>query len=613
MSALVLIGLVLVAAGLLVLVAQVVPRRRRREAGGEDPPRTVADLLRSRSTSDQDAGAPAAPPTGSGEDPAAPPAAPAATSAVPPGPVRTPTPETSAAGRTAQPSTGPATAPTAGAVSDVPVAPPGGGPFPTVARVQDLDLNTDDTPWRRAAIMAAGGRITVGTWHAPAAVEPVPLRLVPPAGGDGSVGWASWAAVDAEVEAEGRAGAVAGDPAPGTGRPESSAVLPGDGGKAPTPPAPTTSVAPDATREPVTDQRADAAPEQAPAPAPVPPPEDGTAPAADLAITPAPDPVPPAEPPRSAGPVGSAAGPPEPAGPPPSAVVAPLPERADRTAADPAPRSTGPVATMEPVPARGSLGRRTPAERAAEQAAADVALLRTFGFADPSQRPDVAPVVSMVRPDDPATSAAPNGSAQPVRFRAVRRDGASVGSVAVTLLDDRGREVAAVEADTDGRGEVPAPASGAYVLVSTAPGHQPGAVAITVSGEPAEVEVLLARSASVSGVVNGEDGPIGRARVTLVQDGEIVDAVDTDDAGGYRIGDIGAGEYGLTVAAAGCEPIAILVEVGEEADLRRDLDLRPASPMADDDSDDLDPTGFDLEGFDPDGYGPDDDLVNRHR
>jgi hypothetical protein len=226
--------------------------------------------------------------------------------------------------------------------------------------------------------------------------------------------------------------------------------------------------------------------------------------------------------------------------------------------------------------------RQTPDELAVEQAAVDLALLRTFGFADPGLRPDAAPVVEMERPEEQGAPAAA-GDVQPVRYRVVRRDGSVVGGATVTLLDDRGGDVAAGTADAEGRGEMPAPGPGGYVLVSTAAGHQPGAVAITVAGSATEADVLLARSASVSGCVRGEDGPIGGARVTLVQDGEAVDAVDTDADGAYRISDIGAGEYGLSVAAAGCEPVATLLDVAEEAEVRHDVELRSASPTADSD------------------------------
>jgi Carboxypeptidase regulatory-like domain len=226
--------------------------------------------------------------------------------------------------------------------------------------------------------------------------------------------------------------------------------------------------------------------------------------------------------------------------------------------------------------------RQTPDDLAAEQAAADLALLRTFGFADPGLRPDSAPVVAMERAgeEEPPVAA---GDAQPVRYRVIRRDGSVVGGATVTLLDDRGGDVAAGAADAEGRGELLAPSPGGYVLVSTAAGHQPGAVAITVNGSATRTDVLIARSASVSGSVHGEDGPIAGARVTLVQDGEAVEAVDTGADGTYRISDIGAGEYGLSVAAAGCEPVATLLDVADEADVRHDVVLEPASPVADSD------------------------------
>jgi hypothetical protein len=44
----------------------------------------------------------------------------------------------------------------------------------------------------------------------------------------------------------------------------------------------------------------------------------------------------------------------------------------------------------------------------------------------------------------------------------------------------------------------------------------------------------------------------------------------------------------VSVAAAGCEPVATLLDVAEEADVRHDVELRPASPVADGDLEDGD-------------------------
>uniref|UniRef100_UPI001BDC75FB carboxypeptidase-like regulatory domain-containing protein n=1 Tax=Pseudonocardia lacus TaxID=2835865 RepID=UPI001BDC75FB len=226
----------------------------------------------------------------------------------------------------------------------------------------------------------------------------------------------------------------------------------------------------------------------------------------------------------------------------------------------------------------------SPAEQAAEQAAADLALLRTFGYADPGLRPETVPVVSLASPHDPEPEPEVAGAAQPVRFRVAGHGGAAVGGAAVTLLDDRGRRVASGRAGDDGTGSLDAPRPGAYMLVASAPAHQSVAVAVTVVDGPATAVVALARSASVSGGVYGEDGPIAGARVTLVQDSEIVDAVDSAADGGFRLDDVPAGEYGLSVAAAGCEPFATLLVVPEETAVRRDVELRSAlaQPGADD-------------------------------
>jgi Carboxypeptidase regulatory-like domain len=162
-----------------------------------------------------------------------------------------------------------------------------------------------------------------------------------------------------------------------------------------------------------------------------------------------------------------------------------------------------------------------------------------------------------------------------VAFRVVGRDGAGVPGAGVTLLDDRGGEAAGAVTGADGRGTVLAPHPGSYVLVSAAVGHQPGAVAITVAGEPVSADLLLARSASLSGVVHGEDGPVVGARLTLVQDGEIVDTAESGPGGAYRIADLAAGEYGLSVTASECEPAAVLVTVPDETDLQHDVELDP--------------------------------------
>lgn len=624
------LGLIAVAIAAVVVVGLVLLRRGRPAA--EDRPKTVADLVKLRAESTA-AAAPAAVGAGTGGRAAAgdgsvtvPPVVRPPVAAPPgPRPVAAPTGGTGSAATTgAAPSPEPP-APTV----DVPqqarsTVEPSTGLVPTV----------DDTPWGRAARMASGGG-EPGARRAPESVEIVPLRLLPPqTPTDRSSGTRSpdWADVDAEEDARtapappmpdprsGTAAAAAGtdsrketsadgsdqngvdtrSPAAGSAggfssvgpaggssttvpSAESSAAGPAAGsfgaGSAEAEPSATDSPAAESAESTVGGSsgvgpaaagsgsaqscRVDSGAAEPSASAVAGSSAVGSLSAGPATVGPAELPAVESRPPRNLGPA-----------------ISPIP--AERPIGEPA--ASG-VAAEHPERATTSHSRQSADERAAEQAAADLALLRTFGYADPSLRPDSAPVVSLLSQQDPSPEPVP-GAEQPVRFRAMRRGGTPAEGVAVMLLDDKGRTVAENEAGPDGRGEVLAPTPGGYVIVCTARGHQPGAAAITVTDGPIEADVLLVRSASLYGSVHGEDGPIAGARVTLVQDGEIVDAADTAENGAYRIGDIAAGEYGLSVVAAGCEPIAVLLEVPDEADLRHDVELEPAGVQAAYDPDD---------------------------
>ncbi len=220
-----------------------------------------------------------------------------------------------------------------------------------------------------------------------------------------------------------------------------------------------------------------------------------------------------------------------------------------------------------PVPARvAGRHRRPAADVADEQAAADQALLRTFGVADRAAgRP---------APPSPAVPAA--GAAQPVAVHVVGRDGSPLAGASVTLHDDQGRETATATTGPDGRGALTAPRPGGYVLVTAAPGHQPAAAALTVTDTPVAAPVQLTRAASLAGTVTGEDGPQVGAQVVLAEDGEAVAATETDAEGGYHLGDLAAGAYTLSVTAPECEPAAVAVQLDDAHDARADVELAPA-------------------------------------
>jgi hypothetical protein len=223
--------------------------------------------------------------------------------------------------------------------------------------------------------------------------------------------------------------------------------------------------------------------------------------------------------------------------------------------------------------------RRRPSATPAEQAAADLALLRTFGVAhrNGADEPDVE--LEGCAPDDDAPAA---GNAQPISFRVLGRDGRGIRGATVSLLDDHGRETANTRTNAEGHGVLTARHPGGYLLVTAADGFQPGAITVAVTEEPVDAQIPLTRSASIAGSVGGEDGPIVGAQLALVQDGEIVDATESSAEGAYRFVDLAAGEYGLSVTAHECAPAAFVLELADESELRQDVDLVPAGLPSDD-------------------------------
>jgi Carboxypeptidase regulatory-like domain len=232
-----------------------------------------------------------------------------------------------------------------------------------------------------------------------------------------------------------------------------------------------------------------------------------------------------------------------------------------------------------PTPARvAGRVRRSRSATPAEQAAADLALLRTFGVARPTpDEPEVALEGCAADDDVPVV-----GTAQPVTLRVPARDGRGIPGATVTLLDDHGRETASTRTNRDGHAVLNARHAGGYMVVAAADGYQPGAITIAVTDEPVDAEIPLTRSASLAGTVGGEDGPIVGAQLALVQDGEIVDTTQSTADGGYRFRDLAAGEYGLSVTAHECEPAALVLTLADEADLHQDVELVPAGLPADD-------------------------------
>ncbi|MEV2195168.1 MFS transporter [Streptomyces phaeochromogenes] len=102
---------------------------------------------------------------------------------------------------------------------------------------------------------------------------------------------------------------------------------------------------------------------------------------------------------------------------------------------------------------------------------------------------------------------------------------------------------------------------GAVTVAVNAAGHRPRALPVEVGGTGVtRIEVALTAGAQLQGVVRAPGGPLGDARVTLVDAaGNVVGTATTGADGAYAFADLDNGEY--TVIATGYPPVATALTV----------------------------------------------------
>lgn len=157
-----------------------------------------------------------------------------------------------------------------------------------------------------------------------------------------------------------------------------------------------------------------------------------------------------------------------------------------------------------------------------------------------------------------------------------REDGQVLPDAVLTLIDHGGRQVARASSAADGAYAITAPGSGGHVLIVSAMGYQPTAVNVSVGTRPQRVDLTLAGSGELSGVVRtaGRGSPLPGATITLTDSrGEVVGAAVAGSGGTYRCEGVVSGVYTLVAAAEHMRPSAITVTVPDSGVLRRDIEL----------------------------------------
>ncbi|MEU8996390.1 MFS transporter [Streptomyces caniferus] len=157
-------------------------------------------------------------------------------------------------------------------------------------------------------------------------------------------------------------------------------------------------------------------------------------------------------------------------------------------------------------------------------------------------------------------------------------EGAPLAGGSIVLTDAAGEVVVRTTSGADGEWDVAPLPPGPYTLVLSAPGHQPRARALELSGgEPERQDIRLRLTTTVRGTVRGPHGrPLADAAVTLVEDGTVAGHTVTGPDGVFAFSDLSGSHYTLT--AAGYPPHAVGISLAGGAHELLDLDL--AQPSA---------------------------------
>jgi MFS family permease len=151
--------------------------------------------------------------------------------------------------------------------------------------------------------------------------------------------------------------------------------------------------------------------------------------------------------------------------------------------------------------------------------------------------------------------------------------GAPVAGAVVVVTDVRGEVLATVRTDGLGEFTLTGLVPGTVTLALSSAKHRPLALPVEIDGTGVtRVEAELRPGAQVRGTVRAAGGPLGDARVTLLDAaGNVVATATSGDDGAYAFSDLDGGPY--TVIAAGYPPRAAGVTVAGADVENHDIEL----------------------------------------
>ncbi|WP_103381471.1 MFS transporter [Pseudonocardia dioxanivorans] len=190
------------------------------------------------------------------------------------------------------------------------------------------------------------------------------------------------------------------------------------------------------------------------------------------------------------------------------------------------------------------------------------------------QRADTAPipVVADQAPTPPSDGPAIEGVVR-------RADGAGLPGAVVTVTEPTGRQAARTTSDQQGEYRIGVPTGGTYLVVAASGAFQPHAAMVAVADRAVRHDVTLAGAGGLRGTVRvtdaqGQVRPASGVAVTLIDvQGNVSAATVSDELGRYVLAGVPDGQYTLTAAGAGYQPVATSVVLPGGSEVVQDVEL----------------------------------------